>query len=93
MAARREPEARHGRREQALGLARDGAEVSNLAWTHYRVDADAAGAEPIALPPARDLHARPDRLAGVPGIPAVNVTRRQRRQLDLQIDAIEERAS
>ena len=90
--AGRKPQAGHGRSEETLGLGGDRAEASNLAGAHRRVDPDAARVEAVALPLARGGHARPDRLGRVADRRALHIARFQRGELDVQIDAVEERA-
>src|SRR5207249_10773867 len=59
---------------------------------HRGIDADRAGAEAVALTLAGDIHSRPDRLAGLARGHALNVGGRQRGELDVQVDTVEERA-
>ena len=89
--AGREPQACHGRGEQALGLGGDRTEASNLARAHRGVDAGRAGAEAVTLLLASALDPRPDRLAGVARGQGVNLAGQERGELDVQVDAVEER--
>src|SRR5206468_6611456 len=92
VAASREPQARHGGGEQALGVGRERTEVPDLARAHRCVDASGARAEAVTLELPRDFYSRPDRFAGVARRHRLNLFGQQRRQLHVKVDAVEERA-
>lgn len=87
-----EPEARHGGGEEALGLGGNRAKAPDLAGAHRGVDADSRPAEALALSLARRAHAQADRLGRVACHSGPKVCGSKRGELDVQVDAVQERA-
>ena len=86
------PEAGHGGGQKALGLGGHHTETTDLTGAHRRVDADSARAEAVALPLPGGAHPCPHRFSRVPRRRGVDVGGCQRGELDVQVDAVEQRA-
>jgi hypothetical protein len=88
----RQSKAGHGGCEKALGFGGERAKAPNLARAHRGIDSDRRRTEPLALPLACRAHARANRVRGIAGERHLEVRRCERGELDVQIDAVEERA-